>query len=75
MKLQMTEASGTRHTWTVSERTKFTQVGATAKPRNFYGWSFTDHEGYTRTVEGVWKNLVSELQYTANNYGLSCIIS
>jgi len=71
MKLLMTDNTGERFTWTVSERRKYSQG-----PRHhFQGYSFTDHEGYERIVEGNWKNLVSDLQYTANNYGLSCILS
>lgn len=33
-------------------------------------WIYRDHEGYERTVEGNWLDLVAAFKRTAENYGL-----
>ena len=37
------------------------------------GWNFTDHQGYTRFVEGTWRDLVARFKNTAANYNLSLL--
>ena len=33
-------------------------------------WDYTDHQGYTRSVEGNWRDLVFRVKLTAENYNL-----
>jgi hypothetical protein len=41
--------------------------------KQWRGWQFTDHEGYTRFAEGNWLDLVSRFKGTAANYGLTLL--
>lgn len=36
-------------------------------------WNFTDHEGYTRVVDGNWHDLVARFKGCAENYNLSLL--
>lgn len=75
MTLRMTDSNGKNHLWIISERRQYTNLTRANRPRKFYGYSFTDHEGYVRIVEGNWHNLVSELKFIAGNYGFTCVLS
>ncbi len=75
MEIRMTAQNGTRYKWSIGKRQKYTNLVAGRKPRNFFGWSFIDHEGYERIVEGNWKTLISEFHETASRYGLECVLS
>ena len=65
----MTDADGKKYKWTVQSFKNATNVVLGKKPRLISGWSYTDHEGYTRCVEGNWIDLVGAFDLTATNYG------
>lgn len=74
IKIPMTHNDGTKYHWTVISSNR-TCLVAGHKPRAMRGWEFTDHDRYTRFVEGNWKDLVDHFQLVASSYGMTCNIS
>ena len=75
MIIKMIAKDGTQYQWTVTGQHQYAQLRNGHKPRNFHGWQFTDHENYTRVVEGTWQNLVCEFRVVSANYDLYSNIS
>lgn len=67
----MTDADGNSFRWTIRK----IQTYNTNIKRLVNGWSFTDHDGYERTIEGNWFDLVESFRMVANNYGFKTNIS
>lgn len=76
MQIRMKDETGNEYRWTVrSFQRAWNCGGHIAKPRYISGWSYTDHEGCTRSVEGNWLDLVAAFRLTSENYGLTSTIS
>lgn len=67
--LTLTDAEGKTYKWTLNtDRTRFTSISLRGK-RMFWGYSFADHNGYVRIVEGTSVDLNNEVKFVARNYG------
>jgi len=74
MRIRLTDSEGKVYVWTV-EHQKVTNITLGRKPRQVTGWSYRDHDGYARFVEGNWTDLVPHLHMVAANYGLTSTLS
>lgn len=74
MRIKMAHTDGEQVHWTVCSYSGINLVLG-QKARKIRGWSFTDHEGYDRVVEGNWFDLVAHFRLVAANYGFTSTIS
>jgi hypothetical protein len=74
IRFKMTDKEGQVCHWN-AERFTGQNLTLGRRPRQVSGWSYTDHEGYQRNVEGNWLDLVAAFKLTADNYGFSTTIS
>lgn len=71
---RLTDNEGNVYKWTFWHETA-TNCTSGQKPRRIAGWSFRDHEGYTRFCEGNWTDFVPYLRMVAENYGFKTTLS
>ena len=75
-RVTMTDADGKKYFWKFARFERAWNCGGNLKKgRPISGWSFTDHDGIERSVEGNWGDLVAAFKLTAENYGFTCNIS
>ena len=76
VRIKMTGSDGLSCFWTVRRFQRSWNCGGNLKTAKLIsGWSFTDHEGCERCLEGDWFALVDMFCLVATNYGLKTNIS
>ncbi len=76
IRIKMLDASTNQSViWTIFKSNRQWNVTSGKKSHYVSGWSFRDHEGYERFVEGNWLALVDHFRLVADNYGFQTSIS
>ena len=72
MRIRLADENGRVYHWTIVRVPRAINY-TLGLSRVVTGWQFTDHDSYTRFVEGNWIALVPAVKATAQNYGFSLL--
>ena len=71
--IRLKDMDGKLYRWTIKHEPRLVCCELGKRQRIVSGWTYTDHEGYSRFSEGAWNHLVSAFKLTAENYGLQLV--
>jgi hypothetical protein len=72
--IRMTDSERNQYRWIIRHVPRMTIVGEyknNGNVRHASGWEYEDHNGYVRTVEGNWLDLVAAVRLTVENHGFT----